>query len=503
MIGIGAFFRCLEQHAHADARPALIESGKVWRYADLLDEVARREQHLRALGIHTVATLLDNGAQWVLWDLAALRAGVVHVPIPGFYAPQQIQRTLLAAHANGLVTYSAASPAFAAAGYTVAAAQDGIDVLVNAAVLPARLPEETTKITFTSGSTGDPKGVCLSASALLTVADSIHTALLPVSVTAHLCALPFAVLLENIAGLYAPLLNGASCVVLPMAQVGLQGASAFDAARFDQTVRHHAVHSVVLLPQMLRAWVGHLHQHGLRAPANLAFAAVGGAAVSPALLLAAERLGIPVFEGYGLSEGASVQTLNVPGLSRPGSVGRPLPHCRLRVADDGEILIRGSMASGYLDSPVPTRDHWLPTGDLGRIDPDGFVHITGRKKNLLITAFGRNVSPEWVETQLQGSAAIGQAVVLGDAMPQLGAVIWPLQDSASDAELAQAVAHANAALPDYARVQQWVRAVVPFSVEAGTATANGRPRRLAIADLHPFLLQQLQATAWPNVACAR
>jgi long-chain acyl-CoA synthetase len=101
---------------------------------------------------------------------------------------------------------------------------------------------------------------------------------------------------------------------------------------------------------------------------SLKLVAVGGAAVGAPLMRGAQALGIPACEGYGLSEGASVQTLNLPGAERPGSAGRPLPHARLRVADDGEILIAGSLFSGYLGDPAPVPE-WWPSGDLGRSMP--------------------------------------------------------------------------------------------------------------------------------------
>ncbi|MDC6171375.1 long-chain acyl-CoA synthetase, partial [Paucibacter sp. XJ19-41] len=166
--------------------------------------------------------------------------------------------------------------------------------------------------------------------------------------------------------------------------------------------------------------------------------------------------------------------------------GRPLPHARLRVAADGEIEVAGSLFAGYLRDPTPVPE-WWPSGDLGHIDADGFVHISGRKKHLLITAFGRNVSPEWVETALRGEPAIAQAVVFGDGQAALSAVLWPLQTAAEEtdeAALQAAVDAANTRLPDYARIRSWVRARAAFGPETGLATANGRPQRPAIWDRH-------------------
>lgn len=411
-----------------------------------------------------LATLLDNGPDFVALDEAAAAEGVVHVPLPLFFTPAQRLHALQAAGVDTLVT------------------PQGVERLPFAAV---PLPAGTAKLTFTSGTTGTPKGVCLSAAAMDAVADGLIAAMAPLGITRHLNALPFAVLLENIAGLLAPRRHGVDVVSLPLAEVGLTGSSSFDPARLDAAVRVHAIESLILLPQMLRAWVGWLMQAGQRAPASLKLVAVGGAAVGAPLVQAAWNMGLPVAEGYGLSEAASVQTLDLPGSQRAGSVGRVLPHARLRVAADGEIEVAGSLFSGYLGDPTPVPG-WWPSGDLGRIDDDGFVWIAGRKKHLLITAYGRNVSPEWVETALRQHPAVAQAVVFGDGQPALSAVLWPTRPGA---DLAAAVAAANAQLPDYARIGRWTQGRAAFDAGSGLATANGRPQRAAIQALHAQDLQ--------------
>jgi long-subunit acyl-CoA synthetase (AMP-forming) len=359
-------------------------------------------------GTRVLATLLDNGPDFVALDEAAAAAGVVHVPLPTFFTPAQRLHALQSAGVDTLIT------------------PQGVQRLPCKAV---PLPAGTAKITFTSGSTGTPKGVCLTAAAMHAVAQGLITAMAPQGIRRHLNALPFAVLLENIAGLLAPRQHGVEVISLPLADVGLTGSSHFDPAVLHAAVVQHRAESLILLPQMLRAWVAHLMQSGQRAPAGLKLVAVGGAAVGAPLVQAAQALGIPAMEGYGLSEGASVQTLNLPGASRPGSVGRVLPHAQLRVAADGELLVAGSLFSGYLGDTTPVPE-WWPTGDLGRIDADGFVHVDGRKKNLLITGYGRNLSPEWIETTLRAHPAVLQAVVFGEGQPALSAVLWPTQAGA-------------------------------------------------------------------------
>jgi long-subunit acyl-CoA synthetase (AMP-forming) len=206
-------------------------------------------------------------------------------------------------------------------------------------------------------------------------------------------------------------------------------------------------------------------ERGAHAPKSLKFAAVGGGKVSPALIHRARALGLPVYEGYGLSECASVVALNVPGADRVGSVGRALPHVKARFFEK-ELHVRKNGA-------------WHATGDLGRVDRDGFLYIDGRRKHVLITSYGRNVSPEWPEAELLAGPAIVQAAVFGEAQPHLCALVVPAAGAAAAAVEAQ-VRAANARLPDYAQIGAWMRADAPFTLQNGFATANGRARREAL-----------------------
>jgi long-subunit acyl-CoA synthetase (AMP-forming) len=453
----------------------------------LADAVERLSAELLRSGVRVLATLLDNGSAWVVADLAALRAGIVHVPLPAFFTPAQREHALRAAGVDAMLT-PAALPGFDTTQCDVAGAAL---CLGTRAATPARLPDGTAKVTFTSGTTGTPKGVCLSADAMLAVARGLAEALAPLAIERHMVALPLPVLLENLAGIYAPLWHGASVVVPPLAAVGIAGSSTFDPAVLDAAVRHAHAHSVITLPQMLRAWTAWRTATAAGPGGTLRFVAVGGAAAGSALIAAARAAGLPAYEGYGLSEGASVQTLNLPGADRPGSVGRALPHARIRVDGNGEIRISGTPMLGYAGEPARSIDDW-PTGDLGEIDADGFVHVRGRRKNVLITGFGRNVSPEWIETALRSLPLIAHAVVFGDGAPALSAVIWPSRADLDDSALDAAIAAANAQLPDYARVRHWVRARAPFALEVGTCTANGRPLRIAIEHIHAAALAAAQ-----------
>ena len=470
-------------------RPALRGEGGELAYDRLPEAVAARRALLDSVGARRVALALDNGPQWALWDLALLADGRVCVPLPGFFSPAQQVHVLDSAGVDTLIV-DPATIAGAAGFPGFAAVAPG--VLQRAPAHVATLPAGTAKITYTSGSTGQPKGVCLSAAAQLAVAHSVAQIGEGGAVERHLGVLPLATLLENIAGLYAGLLAGARVELLPMRTIGFSGGGGFDPARFLQTLHAHRPHSLILLPQLLLALVGAAEQ-GHALPAGLRFVAVGGGQVSPRLLQRAEALGLPVYEGYGLSECASVVCLNTPSARRIGTVGRPLPHAAVRIGEEGEVQVRGARMLGYLgEAPLADEwvadefvgglagDGWLGTGDLGHFD-DGFLVLHGRRKHQFITAYGRNVNPEWVEAELVQQGAIAQAWVHGEACPENLAVLVPRRADCSDVELEAAVAAANAGLPDYACAHRWLRAEAPFTLANGLLTANGRLRRAALA----------------------
>jgi long-subunit acyl-CoA synthetase (AMP-forming) len=338
------------------------------------------------------------------------------------------------------------------------------------------MPAATAKITYTSGTTGRPKGVCLSQSSLDTVARSVHDAVAGLSVSRHLCALPLATLLENIAGVYTPWMAGAEVVVPSAAETGLLGATRFDPAALLRAIEQYEPQSLILVPQLLAALVAALEQ-GAPRPDSLKLVAVGGARVSAALLARADRLALPVYEGYGLTECASVVALNTPDARRVGSVGKPLAHVDLAIDSSGEIHVGGPALGGYVGGEHAPRR--FATGDLGHLDADGFLHVTGRRKNVFITSFGRNVSPEWVEAELCDGSSIAQAAVFGEARPWNVAVIVP-GPAATRADLEAAIDATNRRLPDYAHVNDYLVADEPFMPSNGQSTSNARPRRAAI-----------------------
>ncbi|MCB1773097.1 MAG: AMP-binding protein, partial [Gammaproteobacteria bacterium] len=245
-------------------------------------------------------------------------------------------------------------------------------------------------------------------------------------------------------------------------------------------------------PQTLQAVVEALEE-GVPGKPVLRFAAIGGAPVSSRLLSRAVDLGLPVYEGYGLSECSSVVCLNTPSHNRPGSVGRPLPHVDLAIADDGEVIVRKSGFRGYVGQSGAARVDWR-TGDVGALDADGFLYLHGRRRNVFITAFGRNVAPEWVERELTLEWPISQVAVFGEARPFNVAVIVAAE-AATVAQVDEAVASVNRTLPDYARVGRWVRAETPFLTANGLLTGTGRVRRQQVYERHRDVIESIYQEA--------
>ena len=344
-------------------------------------------------------------------------------------------------------------------------------------------------MTYTSGSTAAPKGVCLGATDLEAVAQSLAGATAALGVERHLCLLPLATLLENVGGIYAPLLAGARAMLPGAAATGMSYAGP-DVPRLLACIGASEPDSLILVPELLRLLVV-AAERGWPVPRSLKFVAVGGASVAVELLERAAAVGLPVYEGYGLSECASVVCLNTPAARRKGSAGRPLPHAQVRVDADGQLMVSGVTMRGYLgDAPRRPGEEWA-TGDLGEIDADGYVYVRGRLRNIYITSFGRNVSPEWVEREIALEPAIRHVLVHGEARPYAVAIVSANRDGADAATIDRAIAAANARLPDYAQVRRWIRATEPFALENGLLTSNGRLRRREIEQRHAALIDAL------------
>lgn len=520
-------FTAIRQHAQlSPERIALQDAQHSLSYAQLWQRIQLRAKELQAHHVRRLAIALDNGIEWALTDLSALYAGITVIPVPHFFSASQQEWLLRTSQTDSLLT-SASSDWSSAGILTPAIDSEGSDTASSASVgvssplsllqrhlaqdhvphhecnkhsTKAEIPfladakEFTAKITFTSGTTGQPKGVCLSNQHLMHTTQALADAVSVLDIQRHLTVLPLTTLLENITGLYVPLFLGATSLLPSLAEIGFQGSSRLEPQQFLRCLQTFRPHSMVLVPELLRLLLA-LAPAAADSLSELRFIAVGGGRVAASLLQQAQQLNLPVYQGYGLSECGSVVSLNTPQGNCLGSAGRPLPHCRVRLADDGEILVSGAVMQGYLlaeqtrtdlasatdtantadNAPTHAQELEIATGDLGYLDDHGFLHITGRKKNVQINAFGRNFSPEWIESEAQICPAIRALVLYGDALPSNVALIdvMPGQEHALAAQLSAL----NQGLPDYAQISHWIVAEPPLSANPDWFTRNGRPRR--------------------------
>ena len=472
---------------------ALIDRRRTVSYGALPSLVEHEIEWLRQGQAERHAVLADNGVPWALADIALHVGEMLSVPLPGSFTPAQMLHALDDAGVDAVLTDDRARAQTLLSGWRLDGTSpvSGLHRYRRQLDLACRAvaPLGTRKITYTSGSTAIPKGVCLSGTALEAIAVSVAGATRELPIERHLCILPLATLLENVAGLYAPLLRGATCVVPPSSDTGMSYGG-LDAVRLLETLSQEQPNSLILVPELLQVLVS-AAEHGWQPPAALQFVAVGGAKVSRELLERAEAVGIPVYEGYGLSECASVVCLNTPAARRAGTVGRPLPHVRVRVDAVGQVHVAGNTMLGYLgDARHAPRDE-IATGDLGAFDADGYLELHGRIGNRFITGFGRNVSPEWVECEISQRLAGRPVLVYGESRAYVVALVGASAREAPDAAVEAAIDAANAALPDYAQVRRWARAPSPFSFADGTLTANGRLRRQEIHSRLGALLDDL------------
>jgi long-chain acyl-CoA synthetase len=227
----------------------------------------------------------------------------------------------------------------------------------------------------------------------------------------------------------------------------------------------------------------------------------GAAPIAKEILEFFYACGVPIFEGYGMTETATAATSNLPDSFRFGSVGKPFPHVEVKIADDGEVLLRGpNIFKEYYKNPDATSgtlvDGWLHTGDLGSQDDDGFLYITGRKKDIIITAGGKNITPANLENGLKQNRYISQAVVIGDRRPYLVALITldpdevpafaqehglePDQVAASDAmreEVQRAVDEVNAKVGRVEHVKKFKILPEDLSQQTGELTPTLKVKR--------------------------
>ena len=243
---------------------------------------------------------------------------------------------------------------------------------------------------------------------------------------------------------------------------------------------------------------------------RLRLAVSGAAPINPEILRFFDAAGVLVLEGWGMTETSTAATISSPENFKVGTIGKPFPGCEVRIAEDGEILVKGpNVFQGYYKNEEATReaivDGWLHTGDIGEIDADGFIKITGRKKDIIITAGGKNITPANLEAEIKQHPLVSQCVVVGDRRPYLVALVTldpeeiiayakehglPEEPErlAANGEIKAAVeAHVEKINQRFARVEQVKKiAILPndLSQESGELTPTLKVKRAVVTAKH-------------------
>ncbi|MBT7443774.1 MAG: AMP-binding protein [Methylococcales bacterium] len=470
----------LDRLSQTPERLFLVFEDQEITYQKAIEKIQKYKDELTILNVNMVAIFADNQPDWVFIDLACQSLNICCIPLPLFFSPQQLNHAMGEAKVDLLLSDQAACVENIVQATATKQSMGKLSVYRvvhdDSAVV---MPDLTAKITFTSGSTGQPKGVCLSRVQQWQVAVTLFQAVDQAQIK-HLCVMPLSTLLENIAGIYAPILSAGTIYMKPLQQLGFNGSARFSIEKLLASITEVQPNTLILLPQLLMGLVGAVAQ-GWLPPKSLTFIAVGGGKTAKALIEQAQQVGLPVYEGYGLSECGSVVSLNHPKQQLPGSVGKPLPHAEVRI-EDGEIVVAGSVYLGYLNDPESWQTKDVYTGDLGYFDESGFLYVNGRASQVLVSSYGRNINPEWVESEMLCGALLQQCVVFGHSQPYCIALVLPRKLAATEHEIQQWIDVTNARLPDYAQVRQWHRLAAPLSFVDGLLTSNGRPIRAAIAN---------------------
>jgi long-chain acyl-CoA synthetase len=549
--------------------------------AELVDRVRRLAKALEELGVQPgdrVALMAENGPHWPIVDFAALCIGAVLVPIYPTLLPDQssyiakncgakVVVAETASHLEGFLAHAHDLPDVQQFVLIKGESADprvvSLDSLLSrgTGADPARFeekaravkPDDLATFIYTSGTTGTPKGVMLTHR---NIASNVVSALQLVAIKGEYTALSFLPLSHSFERTvdYCYFYLGCTIAYAESVSTVAQNLQEVKPQIFVSVPRvyekvlakvQEGVASGSPIKQKIFGWAVGVGRNALpkrlklqsggvqlsladklvfskiqeRLGGKFLFALSGGAPLARDVAEFFWGAGIPIYEGYGLSETAPVLTVNAPGAVKLGTVGRALSEVELRIAPDGEILAKGpNIMKGYWNMPEATAEvidseGWFHTGDIGEVDPDGFLRITDRKKELIINAYGKNIAPAPIENSLKSSRFIGQAVVIGDRRKFLSALLVPdfealkpwaerqgigagsnkdlIQDARVRALISQEVANVNSGLASFEKIVAWDLLPEEWTLETGELTPTQKVKRRVINQKYGDILERL------------
>jgi long-chain acyl-CoA synthetase len=420
--------------------------------------------------------------------------------------------------------------------------------------------EDMATLVYTSGTTGPPKGAVLTHANLDWTASAVDAVVQLQPDERFLSYLPLSHIAERVTSHVGQIVSGGetwfarSLATVPDDLRACRPTIFFAVPRVWQKFHEAILEQIAAMPRPLRAVIERYIELGLskvrahddggriellrRAEYAALDRTIGAqlrrklgldrariivsaaAPIHPDLVRWFHALGLPIAEVWGQTEDCGPATVNPPDAIRIGTVGLPLPGLEVRTAEDGELQVRGgSVCAGYYRNPDATAkllddEGWLSTGDLGVVDDDGYVRITGRKKDLIINAAGKNISPSEIETRLSMESLIGQAVVVGDGRKYLVALLTLDPDAAAEwaerhgafadiaslvndpslrADVAASVDLVNRQHAPVEQIKRWRILHEPFSVEGGELTATMKVKRATVIERHANVIEELYA----------
>jgi long-chain acyl-CoA synthetase len=528
-----------------------------------------------------VAILGNTRPEWTYFDFAALSIGATVVPIYQTNSPEECRYVLENSDSKVVVVEDAeqlakvrqvrdqlpqlehvvmmtGSAEDAIAMEDLAAKGAGGDVATWKTLYEAVTPDDICTFIYTSGTTGPPKGCIISHGNYRSMLDMVNgVSVIEDEDVAYLylpLAHSFALLIQfgtidlgttlaywerdplkilpNLAELkptYFPSVPRIFEKIYTAATSGIEKEGGVKKAIFQWAIKvgakmREVEHSGRKPGFLLRRQHAFADKQVLSKIRNLfggriRLAVSGAAPINPEILRFFDAAGVLVLEGWGMTETSTAATISTPDDFKVGTIGKPFPGCQVKIAEDGEILVKGpNVFQGYHKNPEATRetivDGWLHTGDIGEIEPDGFIKITGRKKDIIITAGGKNITPANLEAEIKQHPLVSQCVVVGDRRPYLVALVTldpeeavayakehglpedPAHLAANPDVKAAIEAHVEKINQNFARVEQVKKiSILPhdLSQESGELTPTLKVKRAAVTQKHEDAIEQLYA----------
>ena len=529
-----------------------------------------------------VAILANTRPEWTYFDFAALWIGATVVPIYQTNSPEECRYVLENSDAKVVVVEDDEQlakvaevrdrlPQLQHVVLMVGEAEDALSMAelaargdarrrrgLGAALLGGRAPDDVCTFIYTSGTTGPPKGCVITHGNYRAMLDMVNeTSVIEEGDVSYLylpLAHSFALLIQfgsfdlgatlaywerdplkilpNLAELkptYFPSVPRIFEKIYTAATSGMEKEGGLKKAIFDWSIkvgkRMRAVERAGRKPGFLLsreyAFADKKVLSKIRGlfGGKLRLAVSGAAPINPEILRFFDAAGVLVLEGWGMTETSTAATIARPDDFKVGTIGKPFPGCEVKIADDGEILVKGpNVFQGYHKNPEATAetivDGWLHTGDIGEVDDEGFIKITGRKKDIIITAGGKNITPANLEAEIKQHPLVSQCVVVGDRRPYLVALVTldpeeaakyaeenglpddPVALAANPDVNAAIMAHVEQVNENYARVEQVKKVTIlphDLSQESGELTPTLKVKRAVVAQKHEDEIEKLYA----------